>query len=281
MKRAFVVLSAFLAVAAPARAGWSGARLWNDNRAEVAVYDAERVVDEKPRPFRETLIISRVELNVNTLTEAEKAKRHETVTALKFNTAGRVEGANYPRSYLTSVYARADNPATVHKISAGGQDWMGNRFRIYTSTDGEDGTLTGHTYLPPDGDRTVFLDRDQADLFEDDLPLALRAMPLDGGFELKTRLWSSLAEGAALEPQSSTAVIKVAGEDLVHCHAGAINCWKVTVDRQGSVDTYWMEKSDPHILVRMETADGRKRVLYARARWSYWDKRLPRPNILN
>jgi hypothetical protein len=33
-------------------------------------------------------------------------------------------------------------------------------------------------------------------------------------------------------------------------------------------------------LTKMETADGRKRLLYGRARWSYWDRRLPPPNVL-
>jgi hypothetical protein len=96
----------------------------------------------------------------------------------------------------------------------------------------------------------------------------------------KVRIWDSLGTNHGLVPTVKEAVITVTGEELIRSHAGSLPSWKVTVQRGSEVDAYWFEKAYPHVLTKMETMDGRKRLLYGRARWSYWDRRLPPPNIL-
>jgi len=84
-----------------------------------------------------------------------------------------------------------------------------------------------------------------------------------------------------MAPQISTKTLKVEVEEVVRGYAGSIPSWKVTlIGETGKKDHYWFSKKYPHILTKMEKQSGQKRVLHARARWSYWDRRIPMPNIL-
>ena len=180
------------------------------------------------------------------------------------------------------MFSKADDPASVMKLTVGAQEGIGNTFKEFTAPQGGAGTLVWNSHFDGEADQSAPLGVQPGDLFEDNLPVALRDLPLKSGFQRKARLWESLTTNHGAAPAVTAVTIHVTDEDTVHSHAGAIPCWKVAVDRDGGAsDTYWFEKAEPHILVRSEAADGRKRMLYARARWSYWDKRLPRPNVLN
>jgi hypothetical protein len=197
------------------------------------------------------------------------------------NQVQRVETENYPYNFLTTVFAPTEAPERPLKITVGSQEWCGNTFKILRVGEPGQAVLEWHSYFDGEGDGSVTLPLQANAVFEDQLPIALRAMPLKAGFTTEIHLWDSLTSSHGTEPRVSTAVISVEGEDIVRCRAGSLPSWKVTVSRPGTVDVYWFEKAEPRILTRMETADGRKRLLYGRSRWSYWDRRFPRPNILN
>lgn len=281
MSRIVAAVLALMGAALPAAASWGDARLWNDGRAEVAVYDAQRVVYDKPRKFRETLIVVKEDLRLDTLVKADRPKDVRTEKVFKLNQVQNFDTENYAYHYLTSVFSPVDDPAAVIKLTVGSQEACGNTFKMFTAPKGAAATLLWHSYFDGEADRTVPLDVQPGDFFDDGLPLALRALPLEEGFELKGRVWDNLTSNRGVEPRAVPAVIKVVGEETVRCRAGSIPSWKVTVERDGgAVDTYWFEKKQPRILTRMEKADGSARVLHGRARWSYWDRRIPRPNVL-
>ena len=280
MKRALVI-TLLLAFGAPAaRASWGDAKIWDDGRAEVGIYDSERVDGGKPRTFREQIIISKEDLRADTLTKAENKKAQKTLRAFKMNQVVRYDTENYPVTFLTTVFAPEDTPERPLKIAVGSQDWDGNSFKVLTVHSPDRATLGWNSHFDEDAASTE-LALTPKDVFDDQLPLAIRSMPLKEGFHTEVRLWDNLTSGHAVVPVVSTAVITVEGEDLVRCHAGSLPSWKVTVARPSRSDTYWFEKAEPRILTRMETSDGRKRLLYGRARWMFWDRRFPRPNILN
>lgn len=277
----FAVLAAMaVALLSPARAGWGDAKLWNDGRAEVAVYDAERVTYGKPRSFREQILIVKEDLRADTLVKADQPKAQKTIRVFKMNQVQKFDTENYPYSILTTVFAPVKEPGRPLKITVGSQEWCGNTFKILTARDPASASLTWYSYFDGEADQTVTLPLGPGDVFEDQLPLALRALPLAAGFSTEIRLWDSLASNRGVEPRVSTAVVTVAGEEIVRCRAGSLPSWKVTVSRPDSTDVYWFEKAAPGILTRMETSDGRKRLLYGRVRWSYWDRRFPQPNVL-
>lgn len=239
----------FLAIASAAvvhAGGWGKSGLWSDGRAEVAFYDSERAVDGKSRAFKEQLI---------TMKETGDSKKTRW---FKFNTIQKIELENYPRTYVTSVYADEDEARAVQRIVAVAQDWNGN---------------TIATYAPGE------LELEKDDYFEDQLPLSLRALPFKDGVEKKIRVWT-LPLGSTAAATAADALLAVADGDPVRCRAGSIPCWTVTVKHAGKIDTYWFEKKAPNILVKMETSDGRKRLLYGRSRWTFWDRRIPQPNVL-
>lgn len=281
MKRTVALTLALASLSAPAWAGFDG-RVWDDGRAEVAVYESERVVYDKPREFRETLIVVKEDLRLDTLVKADKPKETKTVRVFKLNQIQKFDTQNYPYSYMTSVFLRAADPAAVIKLTVGAQEACGNTFKLFTNPAGVVGTLLWHSYFDGEADGSARLEIQAGDLFDDGLPVSLRALKFRAGLEVKTRIWSNLTSNRATEAVPVPATIKVLEEDTIRSHAGTLPCWKVSVEREGAApDTYWFEKAEPHILVRMAKADGSKRQLYGRARWSYWDRRLPRPNVLN
>lgn len=147
------------------------AGVWNDGRAELAFYDSERVVDDKPRLFKEQLITAKEDLREDTLVKADNPKAQKTIRVLKLNDVQKFDSDNYPYSFLTSVFVKDDPVSSVVKITIGSQEWNGNTFKIY-----KQGVLQFYSYLDAQADQSIPLDFKEGDLFEDQLPLSLRAL---------------------------------------------------------------------------------------------------------
>lgn len=262
---------------------WGKNNLWDDGRAEVAVYDAERIVYDAPRQFKEQLITVKEDLRADTLVKADEPKKQKVIRAFKLNQIQKFDTENYPYSYLTSVFVKEAPLSSVLKMTVGSQEWCGNTFKIFKQTgDGKSGSLTWYSYFDGEADGAYELQMAADDYFEDQLPLSLRELPFAPGYTKKIRLMETITTNHWKMSVPAEGVLKVVGEEVVRCYAGSIPAWQVAIERKaGGVDYYWFEKAYPHILVRMETQDGRKRLLRARTRWSYWDRRLPKPNILN
>lgn len=234
------------------------------------MYESEAIVDGRPQLFREHLITSK-----------EDAADKKTAF-FKLNVVQSVNTKNYPAHNLTSVFVSGNAVQSVVKIVASLQEWMGTSVKMYQANlEGTGGTWSWQTPSANAESSTAALALQKDDYFEDQLPLSLRSLPFKEGFEKKIRLWDSFTTNKSSAPAVVESLIKVTRLDTIHCHAGGIPCWVVTVKTASGENRFWFEKKEPNILVKMETADGRKRLLYGRARWSYWDKRLPRPNILN
>lgn len=254
---------------------WGKNSLWNDGRAEVAVYDAERVVYGKPRKFQEQLVIVKEDLREDTWVKADDPKKQKTNRVFKINQIQKFDTENYPYSYLTSVFVEEGDVQKVVKLTVGAQEWCGNTFKMYRP-----GALEWHSYFDGESDQRVVLDMGENDFFEEQLVLSLRSLPFKKGWENKIRVLGFLSTNRGVAPALHDVIIKVEDEDLIRSHAGSLPSWRVVLQYPDGKDTYWFEKAAPNILTKMETRDGRKRLLYGRARWSYWDRRLPKPNIL-
>lgn len=270
-----VLLTSSCLVAPVGAAGWGRDSLWNDNRAEVAIYDAERVVDGKTRKYQNQLIVTREDLREDTLVKANDPKKQKVMRAFKLNQVDKFDTDNYPQNYLTSVFVAADDLRHVLKITVGAQEWVGNVFKVY-----RDGNLTWYSYKDGEADQSARLELGENDYFEDQLVLALRGLAFKNDVSMKIRVWNSLATNEGVVPAVEDVVLTISEGEKVRGRFGSLPTWKVVLQYPNGSDTYWFEKASPNILVKMETRDGRKRLLYGRARWSYWDKRLPKPNVL-
>ncbi len=268
----------------PAHAASFGKKLWDDGRAEVAVYDSEYVVDGKPRTFREHLITTRERLNPETLVKVDNPKTQQGIDVFELTQVQHLDLANYPRNTLISVFVQDGDLQHVVKITVDSQDWTGSTLKILkTSPEGDEATALTYAQRAGMSDQTTELALGKNAYIEDQLPLSLRDLPFKDGLEQNIKFWVSLSSdtNTGLYPMAATAVLSVSGPEDVRSHGGTLPCWLVTIKKPSGADLYWFEKAEPHLLVKMQTADGRKRLLYGRARWSYWDKRIPRPNILN
>lgn len=270
------------ALAAPAAGagGWGGSRLWNDGRAEVAVYDSERIVYGTKRVFREHLLTVREELRLDTLVKADQPKGQPTVSVLKLNQVQQFDTDNYPYRYLTSVFVRQDDVARLMKMTVGSQEWCGNTFKILTASGAGQAMFEAFSYFDGEAHARAELPVGENDYFEDQLPLSFRALPFKPGYSASIRLWNWQTTNRGDVPTAIEATVEVTAEEVIRTRAGSIPSWKVTVARPDGLDVYWFEKAFPNILVKMEMMDGRKRLLHGRARWSYWDRRLPEPAVL-
>jgi hypothetical protein len=256
--------------------------LWNDGRAEVAVYDSEVLINQKPRTFREHLIVLREELRSDTLTKPEKDNPGPLVDVFELRDVQHFDTDNYPRGVLTQVFVSDDNLQQVIKAIRSSQDWDENSFKVLkNSPDGMESTLL--TYGSGEASQPTELAFGKDAYIDEQLPVSLRNLAFKDGFTQNIKLWNVLSSttSADLYPKAIAATLSVSGPEDVRCRAGVLPCWRVSVKKTTGEDLYWFEKAEPHLLVKMIAADGRKRLLAGRARWSFWDRRIPQPNVLN
>ena len=263
---------------------WIRDPLWDDGRAEVSLYDARRPQYGKSESYQAVFIVVKEDFDRELLVKADPPyEGKQLIPVLKLNAVHSYWTANYPYHFLASVFVRRDDPTALVKLTVGSQEWCGNTFKEVKLSGGRP-ELHAHTYFDGEGDTTRPLDLRPGDLFEDQLPLALRAMPfahaLESGLEVRRRILPSLIGNNLRRPLDPVeAVIRVTGEETVATGAGRLAAWKVSVEMGELKQTWWFEKAAPHALLKMESSDGRAWLLKARARQPYWKEPTYRPEM--
>jgi len=254
---------------------WGTSSPWKDGRAEVAVYDSERIVYGKVRTFKEQLITVAENLDKDTLVKTSKKKKSRRV--LKLNIVQKFDTENYPYSYMTSVFVDAKSPREIVKLTSGSQEWCGNTFKIYKQKTSGFGKLEWHSYFEDEADGITDVVIHDNDYFEDALPVSLRELKFKKGLTRPIRIWKTLTDNRTPDFEIDAATMTVLKEEIVRSRAGSHPSWKIEIKRKAGSDFYWFAKKRPHVLTKMETHDGRKRLLYGKVRWKYWDRRFPAP----
>jgi hypothetical protein len=243
---------------------WGMNSIWDDGQAEVAKYQARQMVYGKSRSFESHYITVKEDFSPKYHVKADNAAPG-TIPVLKLNIISAIPTENYDYRYLTSVFVSRTNPLKLIKLTAGSQEWCGNTFKELRNWETRP-TFEFHSYFDGEGDGTMNPDLRPGDLWEDQLPVALRSLPFRSGYEFKTRVADSLVNNRAKVPQLCPAVISVEGPQNV----GKWRAWKVEVKREGLVQTYWFEQSFPNTLVKFVSTDGRDLLLQETARRKYW-----------
>ena len=263
-------------VAASEKAGvevsdaWGKHRVWDDGLAEVAHYDAERIVYGKVRTFETIFITVKEDFNAAFHAKADPPYRgKKLLPILKLNMVYEIVTENYPYRYLTSVFVDRRDVSRPVKMTVGSQEWCGNTFKEFRSW-GSGPEIVFHSYWDGQGDGTYSLDLREGDLLEEQLPLSLRALPFREGYRAETRIVSSLVNNKALRPRLRKMKIEVTGREALSVGGHDLPCWRVTVTGDEEHQTYWFEEAHPNILVKFESSDGRKLRLNARSRRKYW-----------
>jgi len=280
MKPQFVLAVAALALlaAGPAAApvnnlfdsAWSRGALWDDGQAEVTLYDAQRPQYGKIVSYQTLFIVVKEDFDAKLHVKADPPyERRALIPVLKLNAVHSYWTDRYPYNFLASVFVRRDDPQALVKLTLGSQEWCGNTFKLL-STRGRP-ELHFHTYFDGPVDETRPLDLRPGDLFEDQLPLALRGLEFAPGLTLRRRIFPSLiSNNVRQEPVFHDTSITVVGEEIVATGAGRLAAWKVTLQMGDLIQTWWFEKSAPHAMLKMESSDGRAWLLRSRTRKAYW-----------
>ncbi|MFB3126360.1 MAG: hypothetical protein ACE1Z8_02640 [Candidatus Acidiferrales bacterium] len=259
---------------------WSRDPLWDDGRAEVALYDARRPQYGKVESYQAVFIVVKEDFNRQHYVKADPPfEGKDTFPVLKLNAVHSYWTDNYPYHFMESVFVRRDDPTALVKLTLGSQEWCGNTFKEVT-TWGATPQLISHSYFDGQGDASRPLDLRPGDLLEDQLPLVLRSLRFEPGLEFKRRLLPSLISNSLRRtPEFVQATIGVVGEEMVETGAGRLAAWKVRIAWEKIEQTWWFEKTAPHTLLKMESSDGRSWVLRERMRKAYWGEPTYQPKM--
>ena len=245
---------------------WAMNKLWEDGKAEVALYRAERVIYGQVRQFEYTLITVKEEFNQQFNVKTDDYRRQDLFPVMKVNQFCSIPTDTYPYHFLTSLFFRRDQPVQLHKLTTSSQEWCGNTFKAISNDDGLQYEQTYNSYW--DGQGTGRRKLQLNALFEDALPYTLRALRFGQRPEFAARIYELQQTSRASAPKLYDAQIKV--EDALTTDTPE-PAWRVRVvltDEKTNI--YWFAKTYPNTLLRQTTWDGRNLWLKQVSRYAYW-----------
>lgn len=251
---------------------WAINELWDDGKAEVAIYDAERVVYGEPRQFDYVYVLVKETFNETYHVKTDDYERNDLYEVMKVNKFCRIETLKYPYHYLTSVFYNRKTPASVHKMTNTSQEWCGNTAKSFLET----GNKYEFQYMSYwDGQGNGIEKIDKTPWFEDQLSYTLRTLMFTEGLSFEVQMYPTQVSSSAKVPEAEPAVVKVSkpalGELTGLDSTFVSNPWKVTIQRDHGPDlTYWFNGNYPNYLLKMQSTDGRKLSLKSLERDAYW-----------
>lgn len=244
---------------------WAMRKHWEDGLAEVATYDAERVIYKKKRTFAYTQITVKEEFNQQFNVKTDDYKRDDLFPVMKINQFCSIPADEYPYHYLTSLFFRRDQPVALFKMSSSSQEWCGNTFKSIID-DGVNFEMWFHSYWDGQGDNSRDLRRDV--FLEDALPYTLRALKFDQKPSFSLVVLDLQQTTKATPPVYYQAHLTTTDAPAADAPQPA---WRVAITlAPGKENVYWFAKSYPNILLQQATWDGRTLRLKSTRRYAYW-----------
>lgn len=252
---------------------WAQNKLWDDGQAEVAIYDAERVVYGEPRQFDYVYVLVKETFNQEFTVKTDSYDRSDLYPVMKVNKFCRIPTKKYPYHYLTSIFYKRENPALVHKLTNTSQEWCGNTAKSFV----ENGSNYDFQYMSYwDGQGNGSAKVEKGPWFEDQLSYTLRTLDfhnIETSFEVD--LYPMQVSSKATIPQSEKASISIAeakpGTLQELDSAFQQEAWEINLTRESGADlAFWIGKEYPNNLLKMESSDGRKLQLKSLERDAYW-----------
>ena len=246
---------------------WAMRKYWEDGLAEVATYDAERVVYKKNRVFISTIITVKEEFNQQYKVKTDDYKRADLFPVMKVNQFCQIPTDEYPYHYLTSLFFRRDQPVALYKMTTSSQEWCGNTFKTLT----DDGVNLAETYDSYwDGQGVGGRDLRRDVFVEDALPYTLRALQFEQLPAFRLTVLDLRQTNKATPPVYYEARLTTTPAPPAEAPGPA---WRVAVAlAPGRENVYWFDKNYPNVLLRQTTWDGRTLRLKATRRYAYWPK---------
>ncbi len=249
---------------------WAANSFWDDGQAEVARYEASRIIYGQDRPHEYVRVTVKEAFNEEFGVKTDNYDRRDLFEVIKVNHFSRVPTQNYPYHYMTSLFVRRDQPTQLVKLVQSSQEWCGQTVKSFTREAGYfrwqyhsywDGEGTGENQVKSDA------------LFEDQLMHALRALRFETGLTFAARVYPTQENTRARTPRAYDARFSVQPTELP-INGELRDAWQVDVqfDTQHNA-TYWFASSYPNALLRYKHSDGRRMELQQLSRYAYWEQR--------
>jgi hypothetical protein len=266
--------------AGPAGAGaergtrFAASPLWDDGNAEVSAYEAAVRRYGVPRPFTAYLIVVKEDFSRTQLVKADPGHDPaDLVTVLKLNQILEFQTGIYSYNQMASTFHERVTMDLL-KLTLASFEWCGNTFKEYTRRGGR-GTLHVRTYWDGQARADYELPVAPDVLFYDELPLRLRALPQAAGTSLIARLVPTQIDSRGPKPELRAAQVRAAAEEILIVPAGSFRALRWDVKTRDAVDTYWLDRNFPHVLLAWDRPDGSSFRLRWTQRLPYW--KLNRP----
>ncbi len=243
---------------------WATNELWNDGQAEVATYNASRIVYGNPRPHTAHLITVYEDFNTDFYVKADWPYGDKPILpVLKLNYVAEIPTPNYPYRFMVSAFADRADISNLVRMTVSSQEWCGMTFKDFQLWKDRP-VQVYHSYWDGQGNGTHALDAREA-FFEEELFLVLRALPFEDGLMAEFSLYDNQTTTKAPKPVAVPATLEVQDEG---------DGWQVTVvTTDGRRIDFVFGKEYPNVLRLYRHNDGRRLTLDRVERDAYWNIR--------
>jgi len=254
--------------------GLAESALWDDGRAEFSQYEGTTERYGQVRPSRARIVVVKEDLLRASLVKSDRGPiPGQTVEVLKLVFAAEfTTGSYFYRQYATTFLERRGLGVLKEVMSH--FDHCGITYVRVGPKHGRT-VHEAHSYWEGEADREVPLvwpAGREPRVYWDALPLWLRDQMARGGAPRVLLLPSQVGGRSPIEgtrPEAATVRWSDAGTVVVP--AGRFPAKAAEVASRGGTDRFWFDASFPHVLLKMETASGRKLALTKTQRLDYWN----------
>ena len=248
--------------------------VWDDGRAEIAVYRGTMPRYGTPRPARARIIVVKEDLDVAQRVKSDgPPAAGRTRPVLKMNTILDFPTGTYDYHQMSSVFVDRESGA-LEKLAMSSTEGCGITYVEVLPRDAA-WRHVSHSYWDGEADRelTLALRTERPTLAADALPLLLRRYDLARAATFPADLLPTQLSSRVAAPALVPATIEIAGRPDAHGLPVTVR----SVDARGAprVDRYWFDPASPHGLVRLERADGLVLERAKALRLAYWEKTAP------
>jgi len=254
----------------PLSGEWSRDATWDDGLAEVAVYEASRVIYGAPRLYDAVLLTVKEDFDAHRLVKADPPHDDRSiVTVIKQNAVREIATPNYDYRIMTSTFVERNAPTRLVKLTSGSQEWCGNTWKEVRNREGRV-TYDWSSYWDGEGAGLQEIELGDDTLFADQLPLVLRGLEFRPGLKFSARLVPGMGHNHAGPLRRPDVEFEVVGKETTVVPAGEIDTWRVRMTA-GEISTqWWFDVGGTHPLVRMESSTGDRLALKKIERRTYW-----------
>lgn len=258
---------------------FADSKRWHDGKAEVAKYRGTRMRYGKAREFELTLVQVKEPFDARLLVKSDAPGGKETIPVMKTQVVYTMPTENYPYQFASSTFSRRDNPFALVKSVTTSHEWCGITTK-YLDLRGDKPTWRYHSYFEDESQGDLELTWPTRGVFEEQLFLAVRALPLEVGLREELQVFSGQINSHARTPTWRKGMLEVVDRREVEDATGASHeVWHIEVRfEDGSAPLiYDVGTDEERTLVHHAGTDGFELRLAKRVRWAYWSFGEPSP----